>query len=46
MTRDGRLCNDNVPQRPDIPFEGDIHDDSAVQTWILDKVIPEGADLD
>ena len=39
MTRDGRLRDDNVPQRPDILFKGDIHDDSAVKQWILVTLI-------
>ncbi|WP_323518174.1 hypothetical protein [Xanthomonas nasturtii] len=34
MTRDGRPRNDNVPQKPDIAFTGNIDDTAAVQAWL------------
>jgi hypothetical protein len=40
MTRDGRVRNDNVPQRPDIFFNGDINDTAAVRCWILGDILP------
>lgn len=39
MTRDGRIRGDNVPQVPSVRFVGDIHDDKAVEAWVLTKVV-------
>ncbi|WP_372380907.1 S41 family peptidase [Xanthomonas sp. NCPPB 1754] len=35
MTRDGRPRGDNVPQKPDIRFYGDINDTAAVKEWLI-----------
>lgn len=34
MTRDGRARGDNIPQKPDIEFMGNIADTEAVKAWI------------
>lgn len=39
MTRVGRERGDNIPQQPDIAYDGDISDTPAVQAWILSKVL-------
>ncbi|MBV6783472.1 hypothetical protein KWH04_23240 [Xanthomonas campestris pv. trichodesmae] len=41
MTRDGRPRNDNVPQKPDIEFGGNINDTAAVQEWLM-KILKKG----
>lgn len=35
MVRLGRARGENVPWRPDIPFDGDIADTAAVKRWVL-----------
>ncbi len=40
MTRDGRDRGDNAPVRPDIMFNGDITDTSAIRSWIVQTVLP------
>lgn len=34
MTRDGRARGDNIPQKPDIAFMGNIAGTEAVKAWI------------
>jgi len=39
MTRDGRERGDNVPQRPDYVFSGNIADTQAVKAWIQSDIL-------
>lgn len=39
MTRDGRIRDDNESQLPSIRFTGDIRDDKALETWLLQDVL-------
>jgi len=43
VTRDGRERGDNVPQRPDRVFTGNIVDTEAVKAWIRDEVLGQEA---
>lgn len=39
MTRDGRVRGDNVPQRPDHVFNGNIVDTAAVKAWVIKQLV-------
>lgn len=39
MTRDGRERGDNIPQRPDRVFTGNIIDTAAVKAWVRDEIV-------
>ncbi|MGZ6048242.1 MAG: hypothetical protein ACXWKN_07595 [Phenylobacterium sp.] len=41
LVRENRERGDNIPQRPDIAFDGDIADTAAVLSWI--QTLPEKA---
>lgn len=43
VTRDGRARGDNIPQRPNRVFSGDILDTTAVKAWISEEILGANA---